>query len=68
MSDGPEDAAVAEDDDDQRDEEDEGEKQHGVGAHGRRERHVVPRTRRHETLRNVSAWNVRYIRSKTIYL
>ena len=53
-SDGPEDAAVAEDDDEEGDEEDEGEQQHGVGAHQGGERHVVPRTGRQQAL-----WNIR---------
>lgn len=53
VSDGSEDAAVAEDDDGEGDEEDKGEEQHGVGADGRRERHVVPRAGRHQTLRDV---------------
>lgn len=47
VSDGSEDAAVAEDDDGERDEEDKGKEQHGVGADRRGERHVVPGTRRH---------------------
>lgn len=46
--DGSEDAAVAENDDEERDEEDEGEEQHGVGADRRGKRHVVPGTRRHQ--------------------
>lgn len=50
VSDSSEDAAVAEDDDEERDEEDEGKEQHGVGADRRGKRHVVPGTRRHQTL------------------
>lgn len=54
LSDGSEDAAVAEDDDEEGDEEDKGEEQHGVGADGRGERHVVPGARGHQTLRDIS--------------
>lgn len=62
-SDGSEDAAVAEDDDEERDEEDEGKEQHGVRADRRGERHVVPRTRCHQTL-----WDIRtYGRTHTLY-
>lgn len=53
VSDGSKDAAVAEDDDGEGDEEDKGEEQHGVGADGRRERHVVPRAGRHQAFRDV---------------
>lgn len=63
MSDGSEDAAVAEDDDGKRDEEDKGKEQHGVGADGRGERHVVPGTRRHETLWNVGTCGRTYTAS-----
>lgn len=53
VSDGPEDAAVAEDDDGERDEEDKGEKQHSVRTDRRGECHVVPGTRCHQTFRDV---------------
>lgn len=53
VSDGSENAAVAEDDDEERDEEDKGEEQHGVRADRRGKRHVVPGTRRHQTLRDI---------------
>lgn len=56
MSNGSEDTAIAENDDKERDEEDKGEEQHGVGADGRGERHVVPGTRRHQTLRDVGTF------------
>lgn len=55
MPDSPEDAAVAEDDDEEGDEEDEGEEQHGVGAHRGREGHVVPGARGHQSLGDVGA-------------
>ncbi len=54
VSDGSEDAAVAEDDDGERDEEDNGKEQDCVGADRRGKRHVVPGTRRHQPL-----WDVR---------
>lgn len=50
MSDGSEDAAVAEDDDKERDEEDEGKEQHGVGADRGGKCHIIPGARRHQTL------------------
>lgn len=53
VSDGSEDAAVAEDDDKERDEEDKDKEQHGVGADGGGERHVVPGARRHQALWDV---------------
>lgn len=49
-----EDADITVDDDEEGDEEDEDEEQHGVRADGRRECHVVPRTRRHQPL-----WDIR---------
>lgn len=55
VPDSPEDAAVAKDDDGEGDEEDEGEEQHGVGAHGGREGHVVPGARGHQSLGHVGA-------------
>lgn len=48
LSDGSEDAAVAEGDDGERDEEDKGKEQHGVRADRRGKGHVVPGTRCHE--------------------
>lgn len=54
LSDGSEDAAVAEDDDEERDEEDKGKEQHGVRADRRGKRHVVPGTRCHHTLWDIS--------------
>lgn len=47
VSDRPEDAEVAEDDDAEGDEEDEGEQQHCVGADWRSKCHVVPGTGGH---------------------
>lgn len=54
VTDGPEDAAVAEDDDGEGDEEDEGEEQHRVGPHRRGEGHVVPGAGSHQAF-----WYVR---------
>lgn len=53
MSDGSEDAAVAEDDDEEGDEKDKGEEQHGVRTNRRRKCHVVPGTRCHQPLGDV---------------
>lgn len=55
VSDGSEDAAVAEDDDGERDEEDEGKEQDCVGADRRSKRHVVPGTRCHQPFRDIRA-------------
>lgn len=57
-----EDAAIAEDDDGEGDEENKGEEQHGVGAHGGREGHVIPGARGHQSLWDVGACS----RSKTV--
>lgn len=47
VSDGSEDAAVAEDDDRERNKENKCKEQHGIGAHRRGEGHVVPGARSH---------------------
>lgn len=54
VTDGPEDAAVTEDDDGERDEEDKGEEQHGVRTDGRGEGHVVPGAGGHQAF-----WHIR---------
>lgn len=56
MTDGPEDAAVAEDDDGERDEEDEGEEQHRVRPDRRGEGHVVPGAGSHQAFWHVRTW------------
>ena len=54
VSDGSEDAEVAEDDDEERDEEDKDKEQHGVGTDRRSKCHVIPGTRRHQTFWDIS--------------
>lgn len=56
VTDGPEDAAVAEDDDGKRDEEDKGEEQHRVGTDRRGEGHVVPGAGGHQAFWHIRTW------------
>lgn len=56
VTDGPEDAAVAEDDDGKRDEEDKGEEQHSVRPDRRGEGHVVPGAGSHQAFWHVRTW------------
>lgn len=48
-----EDEVVAVNDDEERQEKDEDKEQHGVGAHGRGEGHVIPGARGHQTLGDI---------------
>lgn len=56
LTDGPEDAAVAEDDDGKRDEEDKDEEQHRVRTDRRGEGHVVPGAGSHQAFWHIRTW------------
>lgn len=56
LSDGLEDEDVAVNDDEQGEEEHKTEEQHGVGADGRREAHVVPGARGQQAFGHIGTW------------